>query len=515
MTTQVPKHHPLVEEFDRSFQPAHVYRPTPKQAEVFSLIAEAPEGSLTLIGYGGAAGGGKSNLLANLAIEIGRQCPGSRTLVGRQDMVDLETTTEAEFDGAMPPQFQVKRYNSSPVYRDFRANETDAWSRVYFRGVKDWQSMLSDSFGWVLLDEAHQITLQAALGLMSRLRHQPEKKWGMVCAFNPFPGWCVEWFYRNNVPSEVREAAQRLGLDLRIHFVQARVDDNPHVPAVYKAILAANPDPYMRAILLDGNPDAALDSVLYFDRASLEAGKALCSEPVETRLTRIEPEAPADGHVLIWEKPLTGERYYIGADTADGKGEPLSISTSPGREFGGPDRNAAAIYRARDNVQVAAIYGRQQEHQFARVLNDYGRWYNNALLGVERNRRSVLVALRELDYPNLYYTEKVTDMHLVGVVNPVRTLEWGWLTDTKTRPTLLSDFREAWTMRALRPRDAALYEEGFNFLAGEKPEAAEGFHDDRIFAHAIAWQVRKALGMGTAPQGPRLLSTSVSFGGAR
>ena len=413
-----------------------------------------------------------------------------------------------EFDSSLPPGLDYKKYDTAPVYRDIRLSSDVPYGRVYFRNLDDWQSLLSEQYGWIFIDEAQQVGLQAVLALMSRLRHRPEKKWGIVFGFNPFPSFCVEWGMRHKIPKSIADNP-----DIYVHFVQAKVEDNPHNPPGYKALLAANPDLFMRAILLDGDPDAALASVLYFDLDALRQAENLCSNPIEVRETRPEPGMMADGHVLIWEKPLTGERYYIGADTADGKGEALSIGSELGSEFSGPDRNAAAIYRARDNVQVAAIYGRQQEHQYARLLNEYGLWYNKALLGVERNRRSVLVALRELEYPNLYFQNPPTDMHVqqLGFSSQQRRREYGWSTDVKTRPTLLSDFREAMSMLAIRPRDRSLIEECYNFMTGEHPEAGQGFHDDRVLAHAIAWQVRKAVQLQGVSQAPRRWNTTISF----
>src|SRR3990167_6491764 len=93
----------------------HVWTATERQGQVLKLIAEAPEGSTSIIGYGGAAGGAKTNLDANLALEIALACPGSRTLVGRQDFVSLKTTTLAEFDRCIPHGLDVVFYNTGPV----------------------------------------------------------------------------------------------------------------------------------------------------------------------------------------------------------------------------------------------------------------------------------------------------------------------------------------------------------------------------------------------------------------
>lgn len=235
------------------------------------------------------------------------------------------------------------------------------------------------------------------------------------------------------------------------------------------------------------------EGLLYFDVTAVRRGLQNAPEPQERLDIAALPGLPASGYVLIWERPVTGERYYIGADTADGKGEVLGSWSSTG----GPDRNAAAIYRVRDDVQVAEIYGRWEEHVYAKVLDDWGRAYNLALLGVERNRRAVLVALRERGYPNLYYTTPPVDMH-IQQVNPAalaRRREYGWNTDGETRPLLLSEFNEALVAHTVKPASKALYEEMLTFVRDKDgtATAAPGQHDDRIFAHAIAWQVRKAV----------------------
>jgi len=360
------------------------------------------------------------------------------------------------------------------------------YSRIYFRALEHWQSILSEQYGWVIIDEAQEVSELAVLGLLTRLRHQPEKKWGLLATFNPFPSWCVDWFMRQDFSEAAQDAMATA--NVQVHFVVSRIDDNPHLRAGYKQMLEATLDPYMRAVMVDGDPEAALGGLLFFERSSLTALQQMCSEPQEKELTYPDGiTGVADGEILIWERPMTSERYYCGADTADGRGEALSLLP----QKGGSDRNAAAIYRVSDNFQVAAIYGRQEEHNYARALNRVCTWYNGACLCVERNRRAVLVTLRQLGYQNLFWTPKTTDMHVLPVHNVVRQIEYGFNTDSKTRPTLLAELREALTMRALRPKDKGFYTEAQDFLAGKVPQARPGKHDDRVFAHALAWQARK------------------------
>ena len=326
------------------------------------------------------------------------------------------------------------------------------------------------------------------LYLITRLRHQPETKWAMVTSFNPFPSWCVEWFMKSQTPDLSNLTAARVDF----HFVRSRIDDNPHLRAGYKDMMEATLDPYLKAVMVDGDPDAALGGLMYFDRAVVEALADRCPDPEERIPTMVLPGMPADGEVLIWERPMTGERYYGGADTADGKGEALLGMA----QKGGSDRNSAALYKLSTNEQVAAIYGRQEEHVFAKLLYDWGMAYNGALLCVERNRPAVLSNLRGNHYPHLYFTEKVADQHLVQVVNPVRQLQYGYDVNVTTRPVFLSQLRESLHGRVLKPKDKRLTQELLNFLAGEKPQAATGQHDDTVFAHGHADQARRALRTG-------------------
>ena len=58
--------------------------------------------------------------------------------------------------------------------------------------------------------------------------------------------------------------------------------------------------------------------------------------------------------------------------------------------------------------QVAEYQGKPDIDLFATILNDVGRQYGDCLLVVENNNigYSVLTKLKEMNYPNLYYSIK-------------------------------------------------------------------------------------------------------------
>ena len=66
----------------------------PKQTEAWEAW-ENPE--VTDVGYGGAAGGGKTRLGWYKIIETAERYPGSRQAVGRKELKTLRITTLAEF----------------------------------------------------------------------------------------------------------------------------------------------------------------------------------------------------------------------------------------------------------------------------------------------------------------------------------------------------------------------------------------------------------------------------------
>lgn len=226
--------------------------PEPKQLEVYNLLAEAEPDSLTVIGFGGAAGGGKTKVLAELAIDVSLANPGTRTLIGRKDLKDLKTTTMEEFYLAIPPGLDVQR-NNQDNWAKLRLPQwpKNVVSTVFFHELKDWMSLGSEQYGHALIEEAGEVPEGAPLMLLSRLRHPACRKFGMVCASNPWPGWFERWFVKHELPEEIFEQAGG-----KIHFIPSRIKDNSHLPKNYEALLRAIYPPDWVARLVDGRFDA-------------------------------------------------------------------------------------------------------------------------------------------------------------------------------------------------------------------------------------------------------------------
>ena len=228
---------------------AEVFSPTARQRQIWDTIQAAPRGSLTLIGYGGAAGGGKTRALSELALDIALTYPGIKILVARRDLVDLRSTTLESFDTHTPQGLVVRRTDSPMVLRHVRDASWPAGvvSTVHFRELKDWMSIASEEYGAALLEEAGEIPRDAALMVLSRLRHPAARKYIVVAASNPWPGWFEDWFVKREIDEAVLLAA-----DVRITFIPAYIRDNPHLPANYEAMMRAMyPDDWV-ARLVEG-----------------------------------------------------------------------------------------------------------------------------------------------------------------------------------------------------------------------------------------------------------------------
>jgi hypothetical protein len=206
---------------------------------------------------------------------------------------------------------------------------------------------------------------------------------------------------------------------------------------------------------------------------------AAASAPQQVELLRARtgdiPVSPA--RLIVWERPVEGRTYVIGADVGEG--------------LAGGDASAACVLDHRHGTQVAELHGRVPPERFAQMLNLLGRWYNRALLAVERNNHghSVLNTLRNVcGYPNLYYHVRYDP---VGKTTPVL----GWPTDQATKPILVDDLAAAIAAQQIVIRSSGLVDECLTFVTTDtgSQEAQPGAHDDRVMAVGIAWQARKRM----------------------
>lgn len=173
----------------------------------------------------------------------------------------------------------------------------------------------------------------------------------------------------------------------------------------------------------------------------------------------------------IWEIPKKGEHYYIGIDCSEGLKQ---------------DYSTAIILNSKGEQCGEFANNQLKPYQLADVFDTLGRYYNKALLTVEKasGGHSVIERLRqEKQYRNM--TKYVTyDEHNKKVTNV------GFDTNAKSKSIIINDCREWFERGLILLRSRELLEEMKVFVANENGSmgAISGSHDDRVIGLSLAIQ---------------------------
>ena len=186
-----------------------------------------------------------------------------------------------------------------------------------------------------------------------------------------------------------------------------------------------------------------------------------------------------DRNLWIWEKNNQQSQYFITADVSRGDGA---------------DFSTALVFKI-DTMELVAEYrGKLTPDLFSNLLYDIGVEYGNALMVVENNSVgfSVLDKLKELRYPNLYYSIKSTHEYIdeyqaENMSNSVA----GFSMTSKTRPLIVSKMEEFVRNNLIKVYSSRLVSEMKTFIwKNGRPEAMRSYNDDLMMAAAIACWVR-------------------------
>lgn len=201
----------------------------------------------------------------------------------------------------------------------------------------------------------------------------------------------------------------------------------------------------------------------------------------------IEPmeETGLPDYFKIFYPPVKGRKYAIGADVSEGG------------DTG--DYNAAVVFDCKTGLQVATLYGQFSLERYAEYLNLLGRYYNEALIAVERNGlgTSVILLLKNIyNYYRQYYDYGRGKSG--GVLRDLGRL--GFYTSTATKNHILGQFRIALNGDAVLLCDKTILRELLYFQEkGGKREAAPSKHDDLVMASVIGWEaIEQASGGGVS-----------------
>ena len=191
------------------------------------------------------------------------------------------------------------------------------------------------------------------------------------------------------------------------------------------------------------------------------------------RITNIRWVNDRNGYIKIYGIPNTPKvtKYCIGGDTA---GE-------------GSDYFTAHVLDAATGEQVAHLKHQFDADQYTRQMYCLGKYYKNALIGIEANFDSYPIReLQRLGYTNQYVRTKVDEY--TGRTEK----RFGFRTTVLTRPTIISKLIEIVREHTECINDKETLLELLTIIRNEKGriEAPEGGHDDDMMGIAIAHEIR-------------------------
>ena len=206
----------------------------------------------------------------------------------------------------------------------------------------------------------------------------------------------------------------------------------------------------------------------------------------------LEPVEPARGHLTVtidgpqfeyadngalrvWESPDPDLRYCIGADVAEGL------------DHG--DFSAAYVIEAKTRRVVACYHARIDADLFGSdILFNLGRWYHQALIGVESNNHGLTTnkALHRVGYNPLYRRRPVN-----RIGSPQASEVLGWHTTTITKPLAIDELNRGLRDGELHLFDGEAHVELRGYVREGDGKMHGSPHDDRVMALAIAVQMLK------------------------
>lgn len=265
-----------------------------RQHEAMSLISHENK-TIKYLLYGGAAGGGKSFLLATWLLFVARSFPETRWFIGREELKRLKESTLVTF-------FKAAKYFN--LHEEFIFNGQDHTLRFknnsqinlldlkYLPSDPLYERYGSTEYTGGAMDEGGEVHFGAFDVLKTRIGRYNNEKWGLIPAkmlitANPKKNWLKTIFYD----------PWRSGTLLPEYaFVPAFAYENPFIDKGYLENLESISDPVAKSRLRDGNWD-------YAD----EKNQLIPFDKIRDLFT--------NQHVLSGEKFITADIARFGKDT--------------------------------------------------------------------------------------------------------------------------------------------------------------------------------------------------------
>jgi hypothetical protein len=201
------------------------------------------------------------------------------------------------------------------------------------------------------------------------------------------------------------------------------------------------------------------------------------------------------GDWTVYVEPEEGRKYAISADPATGSGD---------------DFSAAHVIDLHTGGWVAEYHAKVGEDVFAKDLYYMGRWYNDALIAVEKQGgygRATIIALRDGIKGRKPYTKLYR--HHIGpeeTTDPADRDDYGYPVTSATRPLLVNQL-ESWIREELCPWISPDLDGELRTFSKRptrpSPRALEGCNDDRVMSAAGSLEIYRQYGHHERKRKPR------------
>lgn len=369
----------------------------------------------------------------------------------------------------------------------FKINESDLRikclfndNEVIFAGLDDVEKLKSITFSQgeltdIWIEEASEIQESDFNQLDVRLRGKGTRKQIML-SFNPIDinHWLKKRFFDKK--------------DENVCIVHSTYKDNDFLDEDYKKLLESykDTDEYYYNVYCLGQWGVLGKTV--FDARKISERLQIIPKPLKVGYFEYEYDGQAitnirwvndrNGYINIYQVPDTPTitKYCIGGDTAGD----------------GSDYYTGHVLDARTGEQVAVLKHQFDADQYTRQMYCLGKYYKDALIGIEANFDSYPIReLQRIGYNNMYVREKVDEY--TGKLEK----KYGFRTTSITRPLIISQLIEIVREHTELLNDRDTLEELLTIVRNEKGriEAPIGGHDDQMMGLAIAYETRNQVSM--------------------
>ena len=287
-----------------------------------------------------------------------------------------------------------------------------------------------------------------------------------------------------NLDPEEKRLKEKYGLDLeqlkwrrkqiRQMAAAARAEKNPAKIGLsglqlFRQEYPADP---REAFISTGRPVFDGQALDWYERTQMRSPEFV-GDLMEDRNGKLIIQEGNKGALSVWETPVRGEGYIIGADFAEG--------------IASGDYTSYHVVSQKGYNVVAHWWGHIDIDLAAEELEKLGMYYNEAFIVPERNNQGLVVCLelRARRYRRVY-TKTIKGLR----TGDKRRDEIGWRTDKASKPVMIADLASDVRDHTLGIPSQETIDEMYKYVRNERgqTQAQEGAHDDRVISLALALQ---------------------------